>query len=63
MRAVPSTTAFDPALLLWLVVGWIGYAVLPWYGLDQNFFLLGWLLRVILSAKKLRPHYFSISKM
>ena len=29
---------------LWLVVGWIAYAILPWYGLEGgNFFTLGWL--------------------
>jgi len=42
MRAELSTAGFNPNLLLWLVVGWVGYAVLPWYGLNDNFFLLGW---------------------
>jgi len=27
-----------------MAAGWIGFAVLPWYGLDSNFFTLGWLL-------------------
>ncbi|MCY0148037.1 iron ABC transporter permease [Hoeflea sp. G2-23] len=26
-----------------MIVGWIGYAVLPWYGLEANFFSLSWL--------------------
>ncbi|MGC4023880.1 MAG: iron ABC transporter permease [Mesorhizobium sp.] len=43
MRAEASTAGFHPTVLLWLAVGWLGYAVLPWYGLDDNFFLLGWL--------------------
>ena len=29
--------------MLWLIVGWTGYAVLPWYGLEDNFFGLSWL--------------------
>ena len=24
-------------LLFWLAVGWAGFAVLPWYGLDEAF--------------------------
>jgi iron(III) transport system permease protein len=27
-----------------MAVGWLGFAVLPWYGLDSNFFTLSWLL-------------------
>jgi iron(III) transport system permease protein len=26
-----------------MAAGWIGFAILPWYGLDSNFFRLGWL--------------------
>ncbi len=26
-----------------MAVGWLGFAVLPWYGLDSNFFTLSWL--------------------
>ena len=43
MRAEASRAGFHPALLIWLAVGWLGYALLPWYGLDDNFFTLGWL--------------------
>ncbi|WP_442581628.1 ABC transporter permease [Mesorhizobium sp. ASY16-5R] len=34
-----------PTAALWLAVGWIGFAVLPWYGLDGNFFSLSWLFQ------------------
>lgn len=44
MRAETASAGFHPALRLWLAVGWLGFAVLPWYGLDDNFFMLGWLL-------------------
>lgn len=43
MRAETSRAGFHPAVLFWMAVGWIGFAVLPWYGLNDNFFLLGWL--------------------
>ena len=44
MRANANNMAgFDPALLVGLAMGWIGFAVLPWYGVDDNFFMLGWL--------------------
>lgn len=28
---------------LWLAVGWVGYAVLPWYAIDGGFFGFAWL--------------------
>ena len=41
-RAVqePSRTAASQALsrsaLIWIVLGWVGYAALPWYGLERG---------------------------
>ena len=32
-----------PTVVLWTAVGLLGYALLPWYGIDGNFFTLGWL--------------------
>ena len=29
-------------MILWMAVGMIGFALLPWYGLDSNFFTLSW---------------------
>ncbi len=29
---------------LWLAIGWIGFAVLPWYVIEDGFFSLEWLL-------------------
>ena len=34
----------DRTVALWLAVGWIGYAVLPWYGVDDGFWAFLWLL-------------------
>jgi iron(III) transport system permease protein len=33
----------DPTVILWVAVGLIGYVLLPWYGVDGNFFSLFWL--------------------
>lgn len=31
-------------MLFWLVVGWMGFVVLPWYGVEESVFTFGWLL-------------------
>jgi iron(III) transport system permease protein len=37
-----STT--HPVLVFWMLAGWVGYAFLPWYGVEDGFFRLDWLL-------------------
>ena len=39
--------------VLWLAVGWTGFLVLPWYGLESNFWAFRWLLE--LGAKEAAP--------
>jgi len=34
----------DRNIRLWLLVGWIGYLILPWYGVDDGFWSFEWLL-------------------
>jgi len=43
VRAGRPPTAYHPTAILWTAVGLVGFALLPWYGLDRNFFTLGWL--------------------
>jgi len=31
------------SLLLWLAVGWVGYAILPWYAIEDGFWNFDWL--------------------
>lgn len=31
-----------PTIVLWMVVGWVGYAVLPWYAVDDGFWSFAW---------------------
>lgn len=35
--------ALHPTVVLWTMVGLAGYALLPWYGMDENLFTLSWL--------------------
>ena len=42
MRSRTGGAGLHPTVVLWLIVGWTGYAVLPWYGLEDNFFGLSW---------------------
>lgn len=44
MRKRASVVQFHPTVLLWTAVGLAGFVLLPWYGLDDNFFTLSWLL-------------------
>jgi iron(III) transport system permease protein len=30
-------------VVLWLAIGWLGFAVLPWYAIDDGFWSLAWL--------------------
>ncbi len=30
-------------VVLWLAVGWLGYAILPWYAIEDGFWILEWL--------------------
>ncbi|MCF6320538.1 MAG: iron ABC transporter permease [Rhizobiaceae bacterium] len=32
-----------PTLLLWLIVGWVGFLLVPWYGIEDGFFSFDWL--------------------
>ncbi|HEX9858584.1 MAG TPA: ABC transporter permease subunit, partial [Paracoccaceae bacterium] len=43
MRPVTSERTSHPVLIFWIIAGWVGYALLPWYGVE-DFYDLGWLL-------------------
>ena len=44
MRRIASQTTSHPALIFWIVAGWIGFCVLPWYGVEDGFFTFQWLV-------------------
>lgn len=44
MRHAASEQTAHPVLIFWIVAGWVGFFVLPWYGVEDGFFRFGWLL-------------------
>ncbi len=43
MRVVSATKTSHPVLIFWIVAGWAGFLLLPWYGVEDGFFRFGWL--------------------
>ena len=46
ISAVQSThkvTSSHPTLVFWLIVGWLGFCLLPWYGSEDGLFSFQWL--------------------
>ncbi|MEM9205795.1 MAG: iron ABC transporter permease [Pseudomonadota bacterium] len=44
MRHSQSETNAHPVLVFWIIAGWVGYAVLPWYMLEDGLFSFEWLV-------------------
>ncbi|MDN5786751.1 MAG: iron ABC transporter permease, partial [Pseudorhodobacter sp.] len=42
MRTVTTERASHPVLTFWVIVGWAGYLLLPWYGVE-DFYTFEWL--------------------
>ena len=42
MRAVTTESTTHPVLIFWIAAGWVGFALLPWYGVE-DFWFLDWL--------------------
>ncbi len=43
MNAVTSKDRTHPALLFWIIAGWVGFLVIPWYGIE-DFWTFEWLI-------------------
>ena len=43
MRSVSLERTTHPVLIFWIIAGWLGYCVLPWYGVE-GFWSFEWLL-------------------
>jgi iron(III) transport system permease protein len=43
LRAVSSETTSHPVLIFWILAGWVGFLLLPWYGVEDGFFRFEWL--------------------
>ena len=43
MRQNTSESTTHPTLIFWIIAGWVGFLVLPWYGIEDGFFAFEWL--------------------
>lgn len=43
MRQLTSERTTHPVLIFWIIVGWAGFLLLPWYGIE-DFFTFEWLI-------------------
>lgn len=43
MRTDQTKSTSHPVLIFWIIAGWLGYAVFPWYGIEDGFFRFEWL--------------------
>lgn len=43
MRPVTSAKTTHPVLIFWIIAGWVGFCLLPWYGVE-DFWHFDWLL-------------------
>ena len=44
MRIASIEATTHPVLIFWIIAGWVGFALLPWYGIEDGFFGLEWLI-------------------
>ncbi len=44
MRPVASEATSHPVLIFWIAAGWVGFLILPWYGIEGGIFSLEWLV-------------------
>jgi iron(III) transport system permease protein len=62
MRTGQPKGPLDPAVILWVAAGWVGFALLPWYGLDRGFWNFGWLFSGYPFDSKVAPALFLVLK-
>ncbi len=43
MNELAKNKSSHSTLLLWLIVGWAGFCLVPWYGIEDGFFSFEWL--------------------
>ncbi|KQU72798.1 iron ABC transporter permease [Aminobacter sp. DSM 101952] len=55
MRSRDFSGGLHPTVILWMAVGMLGFAVLPWYGVEDGFFGLSWLFEGYPLDSKLAP--------
>ncbi len=43
MRRASTDTSSHSVLIFWIATGWVGFLLLPWYGIQDGFFKFEWL--------------------
>jgi iron(III) transport system permease protein len=43
VRGQETDWPLHPTLILWMAVGWVGFAILPWYAVDDGLLSFSWL--------------------
>ncbi|MEE9426801.1 MAG: iron ABC transporter permease [Paracoccaceae bacterium] len=43
MPTITSENTTHPTLIFWIIVGWVGFLLVPWYGIEDGFFTFEWL--------------------
>ncbi|EPX77776.1 ABC transporter permease [Litoreibacter arenae] len=43
MRNTTNTKTSHPALIFWIIAGWVGFLLLPWYGVEDGILSFEWL--------------------
>ncbi|EEE46962.2 ABC-type Fe3+ transport system, permease component [Roseibium alexandrii DFL-11] len=41
---VNSKNTAPPVLIFWIIAGWVGFGLLPWYGIEDGFWSFDWLV-------------------
>jgi iron(III) transport system permease protein len=62
MRRRQETWKLHPVTVLWMATGLTGFAVLPWYGVDRDFFKFGWLFEGYPFDSSVAPALFLIAQ-
>ena len=44
MQVAASERTTHPVLIFWIIAGWVGFCILPWYGVEDGFWSFEWLL-------------------
>ncbi|WP_323770662.1 iron ABC transporter permease [Antarctobacter sp.] len=44
MRTPASERTTHPVLIFWIIAGWVGFCILPWYGVEDGFWSFEWLM-------------------
>jgi iron(III) transport system permease protein len=60
VRPARDRSGPGPAVVLWTAVGLAGFCLLPWYGIDRNFFAFRWIAEGYPFAGKSAPALFHI---